>query len=77
MREIPIPAPKQGQKPGLRTRDVARAIRGGMTSLRNNPEEMLGWLSNAAHEIGTAAREGKGHCLVPKPGGVVINSNMR
>lgn len=77
MREIPLPAPKPGQKSALRVRDVARAIRGGMNSLRNNPEEMLCWLSNAAHEVGTAAREGKGHCLVPKPGGVVVNSNMR
>lgn len=77
MREIPIPPPQSDQKASLRARDVARVIRGGMNELRNDRDVMLKWLGNAAYEIGRAAHEGKGMCLVPKPGGVVINSNMR
>lgn len=77
MREIPIPPPTQGQKPALRARAVARAIRGGMQELKNDRDVMLQWLGNAAYEIGRASHEGKTFCLVPRPGGVVINSNMR
>ncbi|BEJ12478.1 hypothetical protein CspHIS471_0209380 [Cutaneotrichosporon sp. HIS471] len=77
MREIPVPSPTQGQKPAIRARTVARAIRGGMQELKNDREVMLKWLGNAAYEIGRASHEGKTFCLVPRPGGVVINSNMR
>lgn len=48
-----------------------------MNQLRNNPDIMLKWLSNAAHQIGTAAHNDLAFLLVPKPGQVVINSNFR
>ena len=48
-----------------------------MHALQNDPELTLGWLSNAAYEIGTAAHENTSFCLVPEASGVVLNSNWR
>ncbi|RSH82707.1 uncharacterized protein EHS24_007701 [Apiotrichum porosum] len=81
MRQIPLPASSalgtNTPNSNRRALTVARTVRAGMNQLRNDPELMLQWLSNAAHQIGTAAHEGKSFCLVPPPGGVVVNSNLR
>lgn len=80
-RQIALPpratGPKAPSKPGTRVLQIARAIRGGMHALQNDRDLTLGWLANAAYEIGTAAHEGTSFCLVPSAGGVVLNSNWR
>lgn len=77
MREIPVPPHQEDQKASIRAREIARVIRGGMNELKNDRDVMLKWLGNAAFEIGRAAHEGKTFLLAPRPGGVVINSNLR
>jgi hypothetical protein len=77
MRKIPLPPRSGTATPGGRVSTIARTIRSEMNHLRSDPDHMLQFLSNAAHEVALAARTGTTPCLVPKPGGVLVNSNLR
>ncbi|WVQ73509.1 hypothetical protein IAR50_003081 [Cryptococcus sp. DSM 104548] len=70
MRHMPIPP---SSSPAL----VAKAIREGVVQLRDSTEETLRWISTAAYELRKAAIEEKGQIVLPGPGEVSINSNLR
>ncbi|ODO00074.1 hypothetical protein I350_06699 [Cryptococcus amylolentus CBS 6273] len=74
MRHIPIPPTSSpSSSPAL----VAKAIREGVVKLRDSSDETLRWIATAAYELRKAAIEEKGQIVLPRPGEVSVNSNMR
>lgn len=61
----------------IRSRDIAETVRSELVRLRTDHTTTLNWLSTAAAKLEEAAMNGQGQLILPPPGEVMINSNLR
>jgi hypothetical protein len=52
-------------------------VRSELVRLRTDHTTTLNWLSTAAAKLEEAAMNGQGQLILPPPGEVMINSNLR
>lgn len=60
-----------------RSCDIAETVRSELVRLRTDHTTTLNWLSTAAVKLEEAAMKGQGQLILPPPGEVMINSNLR